>query len=68
MPCNDIDLCVNIAKKMLDQYNCYPIFYKFNNKVFCRISAQIYNELSDYIFAANTFLTLLKSAMDEEKK
>lgn len=68
MPCNDIDLCVNIAKKMLDQYNYYPIFYKLNNKVFCRISAQIYNELSDYIFAANKFLTLLKSAMDEEKK
>lgn len=43
VPSNDIDLCVRIAKKMMDEYNCYPIFYKFANKVFCRISAQIYN-------------------------
>ena len=61
VPSNDIDLCGRLAKKMLDEYNCYPIFYKFDNKVFCRISAQIYNELSDYVFAATTFLNLLKS-------
>jgi hypothetical protein len=42
-PINDIDLCARISKKMLDEYNCYPIFYKFDNRVYCRISAQIYN-------------------------
>lgn len=60
VPSDDIDLCVKIAKQMLDKYNCYPIFYKFDGKIFCRISAQIYNELSDYEFAANTFLHLLQ--------
>ena len=60
VPSTDIDLCQRIAKRMLDEYNCYPALFKFQGKVYCRISAQIFNELSDYVYAANIFLALLK--------
>ena len=39
---------------------CFPIFYKFDGKIYCRISVQIYNELSGYEFMANKFLEYLK--------
>lgn len=58
-PTKDIKKCVEIALMMLQYYNCYPIFYEFDGKVYCRISAQIYNDLSDYQFAAEKFLDLL---------
>lgn len=51
---------------MMDEYNCYPIFYQFQGKVYCRISAQIFNELSDYVFAATTFLNLLKQETGQQ--
>lgn len=67
VPSTDINLCVQIAKKMLDEYNCYPIFYQFHGKVFCRISAQIFNQLSDYVFTATTFLNMLKQETEKQK-
>jgi hypothetical protein len=33
---------------MLELYNCYPIIYEFNGKVFCRNGAQIYNDMANY--------------------
>lgn len=66
VPSKDINLCVQIAKKMMDECNCYPIFYQFQGKVYCRISAQIFNELSDYIFAATTFMTLLQQETQKQ--
>lgn len=68
VPCDDISLCLKIADKMQYEYNCYPVFYKFDNKVFIRISVQLYNELSDYVYAANLFLQLLNAAQEEMKK
>ncbi len=44
---------------MMLNANCYPIMYKFDNKIYTRISAQIYNELSDYEFMAKKFKELL---------
>lgn len=43
VPSDDLDECVKIAKLMLDNFNCYPIIFKFQSHVYCRISAQIYN-------------------------
>lgn len=65
VPCDDFDLCTKIGNQMLFEYNVYPFLYKFDNKIFMRISAQIYNELSDYAYTANLFLQLLKSAQEE---
>lgn len=59
VPSTDIEKCVNIAKTMLKYFNCYPVIYGFKGKVYCRISAQIYNDISDYQFAAEKFLDLL---------
>ena len=53
---------------MFNDHNCYPVFYEFDSKVFIRITAQVYNELSDYEYAANLFLQLLKAAQEEMKK
>ena len=56
LPCSDLALAVSIAYDMLNQDNCYPIFYQFDGKVWIRVSVQIYNDMSDYEFMANTFL------------
>ena len=48
VPSSDLELCTKIAYEMMDDHNCFPIFFKFDGKVFTRISAQIFNELSDY--------------------
>jgi hypothetical protein len=48
VPSKDIAKCVAISRQMLELYNCYPVVYEFDGKVFCRISAQIYNDISDY--------------------
>lgn len=52
---------------MMDEDNCYPIFFKFDNKVFTRISAQIFNEMSDYEFMATTFLKKLNNHKEKEQ-
>lgn len=59
VPCEDITLCVKIANLMMKEVNCYPIFYHFDGKNYCRISAQIFNEIGDYQFAAEKFLEYL---------
>ena len=53
---------------MLDEDNCFPIFYQFDGKVYTRISAQIYNELSDYAFMAKKFLDHLERRKKGVKK
>jgi hypothetical protein len=60
VPCSDSDLLSKIAFEMLEVDNCFPVFFKFDGKFFTRLSAQIYNEMSDYEFMANTFLSYLK--------
>ena len=62
-----MDLCVEIAYEMMDEDNCFPIFFKFDNKCFTRISAQIFNELSDYEFMATKFLEKLTKKTKEKK-
>lgn len=68
VPCDDLTLCLKIRDQMFNDHNCYPVFYEFDNKIFIRITAQVYNELSDYVYAANLFLQLLKAAQEEMKK
>ena len=55
----ELNVCMLIAKLMAVNDKCFPIFYKFNGKIYCRISVQIYNVLSDYEFMANKFLKYL---------
>lgn len=59
VPSKDTSKCVEICNTMLKLYNCYPVVYEFAGKIYCRISAQIYNDITDYEFAANKFLDLL---------
>jgi hercynylcysteine S-oxide lyase len=59
VPCDDPDLIEKIVKEALFEYNTYIPCFKFNNgKIYARFSAQIYNEISDYLYAANIFKKL----------
>lgn len=51
---------------MLYEANCFPHFIAFDGKVYCRISTQIYNEISDFEFAATKFLEYLKKYQQGE--
>lgn len=42
-PSNDYALCHRLAMDMLYEDNCFPHFTSFDGKVYCRLSAQIYN-------------------------
>lgn len=49
-----------ISMEMLKKDNCFPVFFQFDGKIWTRISAQLYNDLSDYEFMARTVLTYLQ--------
>ncbi|CAF4013039.1 unnamed protein product, partial [Rotaria sp. Silwood1] len=38
----------NLYQKLINQYNIFLPMFQFDNKFYCRISAQIYMELEDY--------------------
>jgi len=40
----------------MDTCNTYLVLFSFDGKIYTRISAQIYNDITDYQFVANKFL------------
>lgn len=60
VPCNDPSVASAISMEMLKKDNCFPVFFQFDGKIWTRISAQLYNDLSDYEFMARTVLTYLQ--------
>ncbi len=68
VPSKDGALCQKLANDMLYDVNCYIPIYTFDGKVYCRVSAQVYNEITDYEFAATTFLSYLKKASNSGLK
>jgi selenocysteine lyase/cysteine desulfurase len=68
-----IDKMNVLYQKLIDQHNIFLPMFQFDNKFYCRISAQIYMELSDYqkvgkfVLAAisnEDFLTICKEEKD----
>lgn len=45
---------------MMETENCFPHIVDFNGRAYIRLSAQIYNEMSDYEIMAQTFLVYLE--------
>jgi selenocysteine lyase/cysteine desulfurase len=67
LPINDEEVIRKIIYKALFEHNVYMITFKFNdNNHYVRFSGQIYNEISDYIYAAETFNKLLEELKGEK--
>jgi len=61
IPCQDKDILDKAVYKCLYEHNTYIVSYKHNDgNFYTRMSAQIYNELSDYTYAAETFLKVIE--------
>ncbi|CAF3301944.1 unnamed protein product, partial [Rotaria sp. Silwood2] len=45
---NTVDKLNILYQTLVNQYNIFLPMFQFDNKFYCRISAQIYMELSDY--------------------
>lgn len=61
-------LPVQAVKLTLRKYNTYIVVFKFNDgNYYARFSAQIYNELSDFKYAASNYLKVLKHLKGERK-
>jgi hypothetical protein len=43
VPSKDYTLSHKLAMDMLYEVNCFPHFTLFDGKVYCRLSAQVYN-------------------------
>ncbi|KAF0981958.1 hypothetical protein FDP41_011819 [Naegleria fowleri] len=44
----DVTFWTRVQNILLEKYRSYVVFFEFDSKMYCRISAQIYNELKDY--------------------
>ncbi|CAF4437400.1 unnamed protein product, partial [Rotaria sp. Silwood2] len=45
---NTVDKLNILYQTLVNQYNIFLPMFQFDNKFYCRISAQIYMELEDY--------------------
>jgi len=64
--CKSDDLIEKVVLETLEKYNTFIHAFKFNNnKFYARFSANIYNELSDFIFAAEKFQEILRKIEEE---
>ena len=64
IPCEDNELIEKIVNKVLYEYNTYIPTVKFNDgKFYARFSAQVFNEVGDFIKASELFLKALKEIM-----
>jgi len=59
IPTNDSSLAQSLPKLLLDKYNTWVPTYGFGNVWYTRVSAQIYNELSDFEYLGKAVLDLL---------
>jgi hypothetical protein len=66
VPCDDPNVVGPISMEMLKQENCFPVFFQFDGKIWTRIAAQLYNDITDYEFMAKTFLIYLKKHQQKE--
>ncbi|KAG2388017.1 hypothetical protein C9374_000867 [Naegleria lovaniensis] len=44
----DLTFWTRVQSIVLETFRSYVVFYEFDSKMYCRISAQIYNDLNDY--------------------
>ncbi|CAF4905305.1 unnamed protein product [Rotaria sp. Silwood1] len=51
----------NLYQKLINQYNIFLPMFRFDNKFYCRISAQIYMELEDYQTVGKIVLDIISN-------
>lgn len=56
---DSLDKMNNLYQKLINEHNIFLPMFQFDNKFYCRISAQIYMELSDYQTVANIVLEII---------
>ena len=61
LPTDDLALANKIQRQMLLEDGTYLVVFRFDGKCFTRLSAQIYNSLADYEYAAYKFLERLNA-------
>jgi len=60
IPISDDAILAKAVYKCLYEHNTFVVVYKHNDgNSYTRMSAQIYNEISDYTYAAETFLKVI---------
>jgi len=60
MPLQDEEKINKMFKYIYDKYNTMFLAFKFGGKFYCRVSAQIINEIEDYRIAAEALLDYIK--------
>jgi len=62
VPSTNGTLLQNFSRMILERYNTYVPFYALENTNlwYCRVSAQIFNEISDFQYFGNAVLEMLR--------
>jgi selenocysteine lyase/cysteine desulfurase len=60
-PCDNKQTMDHVSKTLMSDHQSYVQTYEFNGKYYARFSCQIYNELKDYEYVANTILLLIRN-------
>ncbi len=64
IPCDDITIINLAAKKTLEEFNIFIFCFHFDGKYYAKFTAQIYNEVDDFIYAGKVFLKVLNEFIE----
>ncbi|CAD8185429.1 unnamed protein product [Paramecium pentaurelia] len=60
IPHQDQNYCRECQKKCFEKYNVFLVVFKYDDLNWSRLSASLYNTISDYEYAARCYLKVLK--------
>lgn len=64
---NDYDnIMQDSLRRLVFDYHTFITYFKHNNKIYVRFSCQIYNDLSDFEYASDVLLKVLKELVERE--
>ena len=67
MPVTDSSMALEIVEKLLLSHRTWLAWYGLDGKIYARLSANVYNELNDYVDMAKNFLVIMQIVQDRHE-
>lgn len=67
--CRSVEFVAKVVKETFDEFNTFVPTFRFSNgKYYARFSANVYNEIGDFVYAASKFLEVLRRNEKEKNR